>query len=431
MSRLGEAIFGVLLLYVPWRLDSPILYSPCLYLFAGKFLFGPAISALYNDTPSPVPTAKRSLRVAQLGLVVVLATIPAALLHTHLRAATSQRVEIRGKELYLDGHPFTVKGMHYGPWRPGTGPGKGYPYPGPQDIDSDLKLIRSLNVNTILVYDPPTYVLDVAEKHGLMVLYTFDINWLALGTPEDATARASILKRVGDYRQKPALLGWALGNEIPTAVVEKRGRDFLRTWLLDLYRSIKASDPQHPVTHSNWPITKDLDLGFLDIVSFNVYPLWPPEVVAAGYGNYIEQSLQPIAGKKPLLITEFGADSLEAGEAGQARLLRDSWEGLRKAGACGGVVFEFADEWWKNYDNPKRPGDWWDRQPAPDDEKRHDLDPEEYYGVMTAERQPKPAASAVREMFSTGDPDRTVPTVLILMLILLAFAGWTWARRGR
>ena len=40
---------------------------------------------------------------------------------------------------------------------------------------------------------------------------------------------------------------------------------------------------------------------------------------------------------------------------------------LRAAGTTGGVVFDFADEWWKNYDNPKRTGNGWDRQAAPND----------------------------------------------------------------
>jgi hypothetical protein len=52
--------------------------------------------------------------------------------------------------------------MHYGPWRPETGPSKGNPYPSADQIDADVKLIKGLNVNTILVVDPPAYVLDCA-----------------------------------------------------------------------------------------------------------------------------------------------------------------------------------------------------------------------------------------------------------------------------
>jgi len=369
-------------------------------------------------------------RIAPFATAALLFAIPIALfVHVRANAREVSGAQIRGKTLYVDEKPFLVKGVHYGPWRPGTGPNKNYPYPAPELIDSDLKLIREMNANTILVADPPDYVLDLAEKHGLKVLYSFNIVWWTVGTPQFAPSREDILKRVRELRQKPALLGWILGNEIPNVVLEQRGDKAVRDGLLDLYGAIKELDNQHFITHSNWPITKDVDLRFLDVSSFNVYPLWPPEVVANGYGNYIQKVLQPIAGSKPLLITEFGANTIEAGDAGQAQLVRSSWQGLLSAGACGGVVFEFADEWWKNYDNPKRQGDWWDRKAAPDDEKQHDLDPEEYYGVMTGERQPRMAATAVKEMFATSAPGRFVPAAAVVMLVLLAAGGWGVAKR--
>jgi len=346
-------------------------------------------------------------------------------------------VEVRGKAIYVDERPFTVKGIYFGPWRAGTGPGKGYPYPTAEQIEQDLLLIRSLNVNTILVTDPPGYVLDLAERHGLKVLYSFYLDW-RVQTPAAAQAeRDNVLQRVRQYRQKPALLGWVLGNEIPLNTIQQRGQKTLEHDLAHLYRAVKLADSRHPVTHSNWPQAKDLDLSFFDIVSFNVYPLWPPEVVALGYDHYIQQVLQPIAGNKPLLISEFGANSLEAKEDGEARLISQCWRGLRAAGACGGVVFEFADEWWKNYDNPQRTGTWWARQFAPDDEKTHDLDPEEYYGVVRADRQPKAAFAAVQAMYAEDEHTgvtsaRLIPAVIIAFLLLLAGGSWLWgARRAR
>jgi len=107
---------------------------------------------------------------------------------------------------------------------------------------------------------------------------------------------------------------------------------------------------------------------------------------------------------------------------------------LQKAGACGGVVFEFADEWWKNYDNPRRPGNWWDRKSAPDDEKTHDQDPEEYYGVVQADRQPKLAFRVVQKMFAADEHRavtmvRLIPAVLISLLLLMACGAWIWAAR--
>lgn len=432
-TLLCEAVFGLFLLCVPLLTNFPMIYFPCFYLFTGKFLFGPAISVLYRPQAKQTLGRAHARKIVPLAAAIVLFALPGALF-VHVRAIARELpgVQIRGKELYVEGKPFLVKGIHYGPWRPGTGPNKNYPYPGPELIDSDLKLIQELNVNTILVVDPPGYVLDLAEKHDLKVLYAFTIDWWALGTPQFAPLRLDIQKRVTDFRQKPALLGWILGNEVPNVVLEQRGEKPIHDGLLDLYGDIKELDKQHFITHSNWPITKDLDLRFLDVTSFNVYPLWPPEVVASGYGDYIRKTLQPIAGNKPLLITEFGANTIEATEEGQARLLRSSWQGLQSAGACGGVVFEFADEWWKNYDNPKRRGDWWDRKPAPDDEKQHDLDPEEYYGIMTGERQPRPAATAVKEMFaSSSSSTKTAPTMVVAFLVLLAAGSWGAARLRR
>lgn len=48
-ALLAEASFGVVLLAVPVAYLPEILYLPCWFLFAGKFLFGPALSLTYRD----------------------------------------------------------------------------------------------------------------------------------------------------------------------------------------------------------------------------------------------------------------------------------------------------------------------------------------------------------------------------------------------
>ena len=47
----AEAAFGLALLIVPLVYLPELLYLPCWFLFAGKFLFGPALSTLYRDVP--------------------------------------------------------------------------------------------------------------------------------------------------------------------------------------------------------------------------------------------------------------------------------------------------------------------------------------------------------------------------------------------
>lgn len=352
------------------------------------------------------------------------------------RSLESARSEIRieGQRFIVGGEPFLIQGIHYGPWRPGTGPNKDYEYPSREDVARDFEIIRATGANTVLVYDPPGEVLDLAEEHGLAVIYTFALDWYSIGGPRQEAITARVVDRVTRLKSKPALLAWMLGNEVGGHVLQTRGDQPIVAGLRELHRAIKAVDGDHPVSHANWPPARHLDLGFLDFASFNVYPLWPPEVVAMGFGPYVETVLRPIAADRPLLISEFGANTIEAGEEGQARLIRESWEALVEAGAAGGIVFEFADEWWKNYDNPARPGDWWTRVPAPDDESRHDRDPEEHYGLVRTDRTPKPALATVREIFSE-DGDRRAARVFgaatFSALVVAAAVAWIRARRGR
>jgi cellulose synthase/poly-beta-1,6-N-acetylglucosamine synthase-like glycosyltransferase len=51
----AEACFGLALLCVPLFSVPAVLYMPCTYLFVGKFLFGPAMSVLYDDNRTAWP----------------------------------------------------------------------------------------------------------------------------------------------------------------------------------------------------------------------------------------------------------------------------------------------------------------------------------------------------------------------------------------
>jgi hypothetical protein len=100
----------------PLATNFPMIYFPCFYLFAGKFIFGPAISVLYDDQQSRISRTNQVRTIVPFATVLLLLAIPAALL-VHVRATAGEvpSVQIRGKSLYLDGKPFLVKGMHYGP----------------------------------------------------------------------------------------------------------------------------------------------------------------------------------------------------------------------------------------------------------------------------------------------------------------------------
>lgn len=434
-----EAAFGALLLLVPLWLWPSLLYLPSSFVFAGKFLFAPAIAVAYEDQRlrRPLPWANRLLRPLITG-TFAMACGAIFLSAGGLAAPRPDNVEIRGKMFLVDGEPFHVKGVAYSPWRAGTGPAKNYPYPARELIAQDLRLVAATGANTITVFDPPPYLLDVAHEHGLRVMCIFYVQWWDVGTEREVAMRQRITARVRELQAKPGILAWIAGTEVPQEVVRQRGRGTVERALEELCAAIKAQDPRRPVSHFNWPLMRQMELPFLDFVSFNVYPYWPSEVVEVGYANYVRHVLQPIAGDRPLLVSEFGADTIQATEQAQAQILRRCWEEMNSSGVCGGVAFSFADEWWKNYDNPKRPPEWWDREPAENDEARDDGEPEEHYGLFTADRKPKLAAATLAEMFggrldheqprADEQPDRAVPTILVLLLSLGAVGSWAWVR---
>ena len=106
----------------------------------------------------------------------------------------------------------------------------------------------------------------------------------------------------------PAVLAYAVGNEIPASIVRWHGRRRVERFLERLYRAAKSEDPDALVTYVNYPSTEYLHLPFVDLLCFNVF-LEAEEKLEA----YLAR-LQHLAGDRPLLITELGLDSRRHGE---------------------------------------------------------------------------------------------------------------------
>src|SRR5207248_9062360 len=112
-------------------------------------------------------------------------------------------------------------------------------------------------------------------------------------------------------------------------------------FLRDLYDDTKALSPESLFTYVNFPPTEFLDLSFFDICAFNVYLHRESELRA-----YLAR-LQHVAGHKPLLLAEAGADSIREGETGQAEITAMHVRAAFEEGAAGAIAFAWTDEWWR------------------------------------------------------------------------------------
>ena len=288
------------------------------------------------------------------------------------RPASTARIVTEGKFLRAGDDRFLVKGVTYGTFAPDA---QGYQFPSLQQAAADFRQMASLGVNTVRTYTPPRReLLDAAAREGLRVMIGLPWSQHVAFLDDRAlkrTIRREIAAKIAELGDHPAVLTFALGNEIPPGVVRWHGQMRVERFLRSLYEDAKAASPESLFTYVNFPPTEFLDLSFLDICAFNVYLHHEHELRA-----YLAR-LQHIAGQKPLLLAEAGADSIREGEERQADITSMHIRAAFEEGACGAIAFAWTDEWWRG-GHPVE--DW-------------------TFGLVDHERRLKPAAAAVAAAF--------------------------------
>jgi GT2 family glycosyltransferase len=305
---------------------------------------------------------------------------------------SAERIAADGKFLRVGDERYLVKGVTYGTFAPDA---QGCQFPSPQQIAEDFGLMADLGINTVRTYTAPRReLLDEAARHGLRV--TVGLPWSQHVAFLDNRSlkreiRHELASKVAELGDHPAVLAFALGNEIPPGVVRWHGRVRVEHFLRDLYETAKSASPESLFTYVNFPPTEFLDLSFFDICAFNVYLHREAELRA-----YLAR-LQHVAGQKPLLLAEAGADSIREGEAGQADITAMHIRVAFEEGACGAVAFAWTDEWWRG---GQPVGDW-------------------KFGLVDAQRRPKEAARAVASAFADApfsrEQQQTWPRVSVVI----------------
>jgi GT2 family glycosyltransferase len=306
------------------------------------------------------------------------------------QASAFPRATVRGKFLFVGEEKFYVKGVTYGPFADDS---EGDGYRSPEAVAHDFRVIAQSGINAVRVYTaPPRWLLDLALRHGLRVMV--GLPWEQHVAFLDQGRRAhDIVRRVCEQVRAcaghPAVLCYAVGNEIPASVVRWHGRRKVQRFLARLVKAVRREDPQALVTYVNYPSTEYLDLPFVDLFSFNVFLEQADRLDA-----YVAR-LHNIAGDRPLLLSEIGLDSRRNGEESQARTLAEQVRTAFLGGCAGAFVFSWTDEWHRGGAEILD----WD------------------FGITGRARNPKPALSAVRSAFAETPfgPDIAWPLISVVV----------------
>ena len=283
------------------------------------------------------------------------------------------RPRATGRFLFVGAEKLWLRGVTYGTFAAGG-------FGAPELVERDLAAMASHGINALRTYaPPPRWLLDAALRHGLWVLA--GLSWEQhVAFLEDRRRTVAIVDRVrvgvAACATHPALLGFAVGNEIPSAMVRWLGRRGVERFLGRLCDAAHAEDPEALVTYANYPSTEYLRVPAADFVSFNVYLEEPRRLEA-----YLDR-LHNLAGSAPLVLGELGLDSRRNGPEQQATAIEAQLGAAFGGGCAGAFVFAWTDEWHRG----GAPVLDWD------------------FGLTDRARRPKPALAAARRGFAQAPP---------------------------
>lgn len=243
-----------------------------------------------------------------------------------------RKVEIKDKQLLVNGQPVLIKGAD----RHELDPDYGYCVPRGR-MEQDIRRMKEMNINALRTshYPDDPYLYDLCDKYGIYVTAEANIESHGMGYGDATLAknpayRTAHLERnrrnVERNRNHPSIIVWSLGNEAGY------GPNFA-----DAYDMVKKMDQSRPVQYEQAIFAAD---GKTDIYCPMYYD----------YDDCIRYADDP-SKTRPLIQCEY-AHAMGNSEGG----FKDYWDIIRShRGYQGGYIWDFVDQsiHWTDKDGKK------------------------------------------------------------------------------
>ena len=312
------------------------------------------------------------------------------------KPASTGNIKIINNALIVDGKPFKIKGVGYQPIPKGKSNDRttlNRIYTDPNIITRDIPLLAGMNINTVRFWSelPDYTLLDALNEVGIYAIMAFEVpakydylgDEIDYSDPNTITYyENSITGYVNKFKEHPAVLAWAIGNENNLHYTKN-----IQDWYILANKLAKAAyEEEKPAYHPTIVVngytlffgnvdyhSDDVSMSYTDIWGHNSY---------TGYEYNCYFDYYKRISTKPLLITEYGVDAYDnishsEYQDVQKEWVVHQWQQIKK-NSLGGTVMEYSDEWWKagNPDGHETGGYYTDVQPD-------GYSNEEWWGLMS------------------------------------------------
>src|SRR5438552_1016904 len=195
-----------------------------------------------------------------------------------------------------------------------------------------------------------------------------------------------------------AIFGYLVGNEISSTMVRWLGVRRVTEFIERLIQIGRAIDPNVLFSYATYPPTEYLLPQNVDFCCFNVYLHDQRD-----FERYLLR-LQNLTEEHPLILGEFGMDTIRHSQEEQAEMLGWHVDSVIKCGLAGTIFFTWTDEW---FTGGEEITDW-------------------AFGIVTRERKPKKAFDTLEEKLGRNDstlPHRPLPQSPLVSVIVCSYNG--------
>ncbi len=285
-------------------------------------------------------------------------------------------VNVSGKQLLVNGAPFTVKGVVYSPVPIGEDPnaapyGDYFTAPYSAIYNRDLPVLKAMGANVVRLYNWEKSAdhfdfLDQAYNDGSDPIYVIAGYWINDGMDIDPASPANVRDQikadfqemVAAHKDHPAILMWSVGQNLnlPQAYGNSLPQLFSLINELAEVAHLEEGTKAHPVTTALADQNLAATLaGFEEAVP--ALDIWGANVYRGNSFGTLFADSSP-ATTKPVLILEYGIDAFDntrgneyekSGKTTQADITEGLWKEIAaNSQTCvGGTIMSYSDEWWK------------------------------------------------------------------------------------